>query len=210
MSALAIIYAGKWAPLVLLLVAGVLFLYRSIYAEVVGALPLNGGAYNALLNTTSQFRASIAACLTTLSYMTTAVISASEAMHYAHVVWPALPVINATIGLLAVFMLLTIIGITESAVVAIVIFIFHLCTLTLLLVFGMVHIFRYGLETLQLNFMTPTEGGLMMALFFGFAASLLGISGREQHVGFKIISEEYCSFYRVSSNVYGLWMRAQC
>jgi hypothetical protein len=32
-SALAIIHAGKWAPLVLLLVAGVLFLYRSIYAE---------------------------------------------------------------------------------------------------------------------------------------------------------------------------------
>jgi len=56
-SALAIIYAGKWAPLVLLLVGGVLFLYRSIYAEVVGALPLNGGAYNALLNTTSKYRA---------------------------------------------------------------------------------------------------------------------------------------------------------
>lgn len=57
--ALAIIYSGKWAPLVLLLVAGVLYLYRAIYAEVVGALPLNGGAYNALLNTTSKFRASI-------------------------------------------------------------------------------------------------------------------------------------------------------
>lgn len=59
-SALAIIYAGRWAPVVLLMVAGVLFLFRSIYAEVVGALPLNGGAYNALLNTTSKYRASIA------------------------------------------------------------------------------------------------------------------------------------------------------
>ena len=183
-SALAIIYAGKWAPLVLLLVAGVLFLYRSIYAEVVGALPLNGGAYNALLNTTSKYRASIAACLTILSYMATAVISASEAMHYTHVVWPGLPVLNATIGLLAVFMLLTIIGMTESAVVAIVIFIFHLSTLTLLLVFGTAYIYNHGLEILQLNFVAPTDGGLVTALFFGFAASLLGISGFESSANF--------------------------
>ena len=183
-SALAIIYAGKWAPLVLLMVAGILFLYRSIYAEVVGALPLNGGAYNALLNTTSKYRASIAACLTILSYMATAVISASEAMHYAHVVWTGLPVINATICLLAVFMVLTIIGITESAVVAVVIFIFHLSTLTLLLVLGSVYIFSHGLEILQLNLVAPTEGGLVTALFFGFAASLLGISGFESSANF--------------------------
>jgi hypothetical protein len=60
-SALAILYAGRWAPVVLLFVAVLLHLFRSIYGEVVGALPLNGGAYNALLNTTSKFRASIAA-----------------------------------------------------------------------------------------------------------------------------------------------------
>ena len=183
-SALAIIYAGKWAPLALILVAGVLFLYRSIYAEVVGALPLNGGAYNALLNTTSKFRASIAACLTILSYMATAVISASEAMHYTKVVWAGLPVINATIGLLAVFMVLTIIGITESAVVATAIFIFHLSTLTLLLVFGTTYIFTHGLEIMRLNFVAPAEGGLVTALFFGFAASLLGISGFESSANF--------------------------
>ncbi len=53
-SALAIIQAGQWAWLALLIVAAVLFLYRTIYAEVVGALPLNGGAYNALLNTTNK------------------------------------------------------------------------------------------------------------------------------------------------------------
>ena len=102
-SALAIIYAGRWAPLALLIVAGVLYLFRSIYAEVVGALPLNGGAYNALLNTTSKFKASIAACLTILSYMATAVISASEAMHYVHTIWHSLPVTSATIGVLAFF-----------------------------------------------------------------------------------------------------------
>ena len=118
-SALAIVYAGALAPIVLLLVAAVLFLFRSVYAEVVGALPLNGGVYNALLNTTSKFRASIAACLTILSYMATAVISASEAMHYAQTLWFGLPVIVATVFLLAIFMGLTILGISDSARVAI-------------------------------------------------------------------------------------------
>ena len=183
-SALAIIYAGRWAPLALLIVAGVLYLFRSIYAEVVGALPLNGGAYNALLNTTSKFKASIAACLTILSYMATAVISASEAMHYVHTIWQSLPVTGATIGVLAFFMLLTIIGIAESARVAIIIFIFHLSTLTLLLVMGIAFVVSHGLDTFNLNLATPVEGGLVMALFFGFSASLLGISGFESSANY--------------------------
>ena len=48
-SALAIIYVGQYAWIALLMVAAVLYLFRNIYGEVVGALPLNGGAYNALL-----------------------------------------------------------------------------------------------------------------------------------------------------------------
>ncbi len=183
-SSLAIIYAGKWAPLALLMVSGVLYIFRSIYAEVVGALPLNGGAYNALLNTTSKFRASIAACLTILSYMATAVISASEAMHYVHTMWPGLPVITATIGVLVFFTVLTITGIAESAGVAIVIFFFHLITLTLLLAAGGFYIYSNGLGTLHLNFSTPTKDGLLFALFFGFSASLLGISGFESSANF--------------------------
>jgi len=183
-SALAIIYSGRWAPLVLLMVAGVLYLYRTIYAEVVGALPLNGGAYNALLNTTSKFRASIAACLTILSYMATAVISASEGMHYLHTILPIFPVQTATIVLLAFFMVLSITGITESAVVAIIIFIFHLSTLVILLAAGGFFLFQNGLGVLHLNLSTPTEGGLGLALLFGFSASLLGISGFESSANF--------------------------
>jgi amino acid transporter len=183
-SALAIIYAGKWAPVSLLMVVGVLYLFRSVYAEVVGALPLNGGAYNALLNTTSKFRASIAASLTILSYMATAVISANEAMHYAHGLWSGLPIIGATVVLLALFMILTISGITESAGVAIVIFILHLTTLVILLLAGGWYVATHGLGTLTLNLETPSQGGLMTALFFGFAASMLGISGFESSANF--------------------------
>lgn len=108
------------------------FFSGGIYGEVVGALPLNGGAYNALLNTTSKQMASAAACLTILSYMATAVISANEAMHYLHSMAAMLPVKAATIALLAAFMGLALVGIGESAIVAVVIFITHLASLLLL------------------------------------------------------------------------------
>ena len=183
-SALAILYAGAWAPVVLLAVSFVLFLFRSIYAEVVGALPLNGGAYNALLNTTSKFRASVAACLTILSYVATAVISASEAMHYAKGLWAGLPVIESTVLLLAGFMGLTILGISDSARVAIAIFLIHLGTLALLGVVGVFGVLRHGATILEANLTTPPPVSIPHALFFGFSAALLGISGFESSANF--------------------------
>jgi amino acid transporter len=183
-SALAILQAGKWAWLVLLFVAGVLYLFRKIYSEVVGALPLNGGAYNALLNTTSKFLASLAACLTVLSYMATAVISANEAVHYAHSIWQALPLLTGTIVLLGLFMVLTSLGIQESSRVAVVIFLIHIFTLSLLILAGGFFVMTSGLDVLVSNFSLPTEGNLPRALLFGFAAAMLGISGFESSANF--------------------------
>ncbi len=184
-SALAIIYAGQYAWISLLMVGAVLFLFRKIYGEVVGALPMNGGAYNALLNTTSKTMASLAATLTILSYMATAVISANEAIHYAHSLLSAMPVIISTIGLLAVFMSLSIIGIGESSKVAIFIFIFHLTSLVLLSFFCGLYLFSNGFEVFNLNFnLAPKEGGILTALVFGFAAAMLGISGFESSANF--------------------------
>lgn len=164
-SAIAIGAAGKLAPIGLLIVAAMLFLFRKIYAEVVGALPLNGGAYNALLNTTSKSRASVAACLTILSYMATAVISAGEAMHYGANLMPFLNYSFfgfpgtwwATIALLGLFTGLTIMGISESASVAIGIFVTHLVTLTLLIIVGLCYIFfsETGTSTFQNNLDSP-------------------------------------------------------
>ncbi|MCM4169099.1 hypothetical protein KCTC52924_00135 [Arenibacter antarcticus] len=183
-SALAIVYAGQYAWISLLMVAGVLFLFRRIYGEVVGALPLNGGAYNALLNTTKKSTASLAASLTVLSYMATAVISASEAVKYAYSIWDVFPVVPVTIGLLAVFMGLVIIGISESSKVAVVIFIFHLFSLTLLCTFCIVFFVENGLDILLLNFRSPIKGSILNALFLGFSAAMLGISGFESSANY--------------------------
>ncbi|MBO2010516.1 APC family permease [Hymenobacter negativus] len=184
-SALAISYAGQYAWLALLVVGAVLFLFRRIYGEVVGALPLNGGAYNVLLNTTSKRNAALAASLTILSYMATAVLSANEAMHYLHTLWHGLPIIPATMGLLALFLALTILGMSESAIVAVIIFITHLTSLTLLVGVAVWYLATHGLHNLALNFQLPVKGGsILNALFFGFSAAMLGISGFESSANF--------------------------
>ncbi len=202
-SALAIAFAGQYAWVTLLIVAFVLFLFRKIYGEVVGALPLNGGAYNALLNTTSKSMASVAATLTLLSYMATAVISANEAIHYLHELIP-IPIIISTIVLLAIFASLTIMGITESAKVAIFIFLFHLSSLVILAGFILFYLFSNGFDTFIENWSRPLDqSSVWKAIFFGFAASMLGISGFESSANF-VEEQEKGVFPKTLRNMWGI------
>lgn len=184
-SALTIGFAGQYAWISLLIVALVLFLFRKIYGEVVGALPLNGGAYNVLLNTSSKKIASVAAILTVLSYMATAVISASEAMHYLHTIFHGLPIEAATIIVLVLFTILAIIGIGESAMVAVVIFAIHLLSLVLLVGASIYFVLSHGFDTFSLNWDMPINPkGIIYTLFLGFSVAMLGISGFESSANF--------------------------
>lgn len=183
-SALCIVYAGQYAFIALLIVGLVLFFFRKIYGEAVGALPLNGGAYNILLNTTSKGNASLAACLTILSYMATAVLSASEAMNYLHSVFPVFPVIIATMVLLTIFLFLTIGGISESATVSIIIFIIHLVVLLILICSAIYFVIVNGIEIAKINFHSPLKGSVSNAIFLGFSTAMLGITGFETSANF--------------------------
>ncbi len=183
-SALTIAYAGQYAFIALLMVSGVLFLFRKIYGEVVGALPLNGGAYNVLLNTTSKSNASVAACLTILSYMATAVISASEAMKYLHSIFSFIPVIIATMVVLTIFLILNISGISESSIVAIIIFVIHLSVMLLLIASAVYFVAVNGFDIANINFHAPLKGSLFTILFLGFSTAMLGISGFESSANF--------------------------
>ena len=183
-SAIAAAYAGAYTPIVLLMVAAVLYLYRSIYAEVGEALPLNGGAYNCLLNTTTKTKASLAACLTVLSYIATAVISAKVSVEYVHAVFPHFKIIPVTIAVLSLFAVLTIVGIGESAKVATFIFILHLTALTLLCVGGIYFIIMNP-QIASVNFwQIPASRPPWEALFLGFSVAMLGVSGFESSANF--------------------------
>ncbi|MCB9680718.1 MAG: APC family permease [Alphaproteobacteria bacterium] len=199
-SALCAAQAGVWAPVALAIVASVLYLFRRVYAEVGSALPLNGGTYTVLLNTTNKKLAAAAACLTLLSYVATAVISAGEAMHYAHNLWHGLNVFWSTIALLGLFALLNIVGITESAVVALGIFVFHILTLTVLVVTGTIAVVSDP-SLLSANWHVPPTHGIGHALFFGFAAAMLGISGFESSANF-IEEQEQGVFTKTLRNMW--------
>lgn len=182
-SALCAAQAGVYAPIALGIVAAVLYLFRKVYGEVGSALPLNGGTYTVLLNSTNKNLAAGAACLTLLSYVATAVISAGEAMHYAHNLWSGLDVFWATVALLGLFAGLNLLGITESAAVALGIFVLHMTTLTVLAVASGFALARDP-SLLAANWAAPSPDGLMHALFFGVAAAMLGISGFESSANF--------------------------
>eukprot|EP01113_Clastostelium_recurvatum_P019763 TRINITY_DN2335_c0_g1_i1.p1 TRINITY_DN2335_c0_g1~~TRINITY_DN2335_c0_g1_i1.p1 ORF type:complete len:712 (-),score=178.00 TRINITY_DN2335_c0_g1_i1:162-2249(-) len=181
--------AGIWTPVSLLLVCLVLYLFRKVYGEVGSALPLNGGAYNVLLNTTSKTIASLAACLTLISYVATAVVSATSATQYLAGPglweWLAPHIYYSPIALLGFFAALNMVGIGESAIVALIIFVVHMITL-LILVFasaGML-IYRNDWSIFMANWNAPSAHSVPYAIYFGFGAAMLGISGFETSSNF--------------------------
>ncbi len=211
LSGFAVTFAGIFAPFVLLAIAGVLYLYKKVYTEVVEALPVNGGAYNCLLNGTSKSLAAIAGIMTFLSYMATAVISGKVGIQYllgaieilnpnifeTFVLSREVTIMALTIGLLLIFAGLVISGLKDSAKVAAAIFILHLSVLTIFTLLSV-----YYISTHQFNFfftdiyaktsaLTIGEGSIIFAngkwldaLLLAFATSMLGITGFESSANF--------------------------
>jgi len=179
--------SGKLMPIPLLLVSCVLFFFRFIYEEVVTAIPLNGGTYNALLNTTSKRTAAVAACLSILAYVATGVVSATSGVRYLNI-QVGVPILGATIVLLGAFAVLSFIGIAESSRVATFIFLHHIVVLAILFVSCVVygiqnpHVFRDNMHVglPEVDFAgSMLDGNVFTAIFFGFGASMLGITGFE-------------------------------
>jgi amino acid transporter len=80
---------------------------------------------------------------------------------------------------------LTIGGVTESARVAIGIFLFHLASFVLLSGFIIFFLLNNGIGLFIDNWHFPTTGGsITNAIFLGFAASMLGVSGFESSANF--------------------------
>lgn len=185
-SGIAITVSGIYAPFILLGIGAVLLLYRGVYREVVESLPVNGGTYNALLNGTSKNIAATAGVLTILSYIATCVISGKTAVEYLGTIMN-IPVIPVTIGVLALFAMLVISGVKDSAKIAIGIFFLHLLTLTTFVVIG-VYFLLHNPNQFQFNFnqtqLLLQDQSLLIIIFLGFSSSLLGVSGFESSADF--------------------------
>ncbi len=80
---------------------------------------------------------------------------------------------------------LTIAGVSESAKVAIAIFLFHLGSFVILSGFISYFLINNGFAPFIENWQFPTTGGsITNAIFLGFAASMLGVSGFESSANF--------------------------
>jgi len=196
-SGISIGICGVYAPIILLIVGLLLFIYKGVYREVVETLPINGGAYNVLLNGTSKKVAATAGILTVLAYVATSVISSRSAVEYLTTVFdlPNLnlgfitlsPIVWISVLILLFFTFLIINGVKDSAKVATVIFGFHLITLISFVVLGFIFIatnpsqFSVNIQHTQNLF---SDKSLILVLFLGFSASLLGMSGFESSANF--------------------------
>jgi len=195
--------AGIWAPFGAIFAAMTLWLFRWVYTEAVTALPFNGGIYNILLNTLDSKRvAALAATLTMLSYMATAVVSALSAGSYLQSIIDDSKqdpmeegnhTIPVAISLIVCFCLLKLCGISESANVAACMFTFHLATMAVLMTVGFVAIvrprgilpFEMVVENLQANFKFTGGGSrLSQRVVLGFSNAMLGVSGFESSANF--------------------------
>ncbi|KAF0689768.1 Aste57867_18811 [Aphanomyces stellatus] len=205
--------AGVMAPVAFVIVSLVLYMYRFVYDEVVTAIPLNGGAYNALLNTTSKRFAAVAACMSILCYTATAVISATTAVNYLAVKATTLPIVGTSVGLLGLFAILMLIGIKESSIVAFAMFVLHIMTLSILVVVCLIHTIKHP-ETLKHNYTNITypdvnymgatiTGTLGTALFFGFGAAMLGVTGFETSANF--VEEQKPGVFGKTMRVRNMW-----
>ena len=199
-SGIAILFAGIYAPYVFIAVAAVLFLYKHVYTEVVEALPLNGGAYNCLLNASSKSFAAVAGVMTILSYVATSVISAKTASEYLHTLIHSVPVMPLTAGIIIAFAVLTALGVKDSAKVAIGIFVFHLFTLTIFITLGLMSLINNGWGELPGNLLATnnlfSQDIPIKMIFFAFAASLLGVSGFESSSNF--VEEQERGVFRLT------------
>ncbi|KAJ3145853.1 hypothetical protein HDU86_000620 [Geranomyces michiganensis] len=176
----SIVVAGQYAPISLLLVCIVVFIYRFIFAEL-GAVPLNGGVYSLLLVGSTKLVAAAAAVCLILDLGAAAVVSAATASNYANGQWEIGNVYVLTIAVLVAFALLALAGVKDSANVSLVIFWIHLATMIALMVASVVHWIRHGSDVLRDNWNAPSPtGSVPLDIFNGFCLGMLGFTGMEQ------------------------------
>lgn len=85
-----------------------LFFFKKVYSEVVTAIPVNGGTYNVMLNTSTKKVAAFVACLSILSYVATAIVSAFDSILYLALIWPSVGTApNCSIAIICLVMCAT-------------------------------------------------------------------------------------------------------
>ena len=170
--------SGAYSVITSLLVVFILYCYRFIYAEAVTALPMNGGTFNVLCHTTSKRVASYIACLSIISYVSTGTVSAVEAVEYLQNLIPSINSNLFVVGILLIFMIANLFGLSESAKISSGILIIHLISMFILILCSIIWLFNNGFDIYSFNY-NNSQYNFFESIFYGLAWGILGISGYE-------------------------------
>ncbi|OAD04682.1 hypothetical protein MUCCIDRAFT_139963, partial [Mucor lusitanicus CBS 277.49] len=203
-----VVQSGKYAPISMLLVALLMYPMKRIITEVATAMPLNGGTYNAMLNSTTKTTAAVAACFSILDYLATCVVSASTASAYlaAEVVLPSnLTPFVITIIILIGFSMICLLGLRESSTLTLSIFTMHAVTMAVVMVTSVIMWGKGGSQTLIDNWTRipdPEGSNPAQLIFNGLCIGLLGVTGFESAENY-IEDLKPGTFPKVMNNMFG-------
>jgi amino acid transporter len=195
---------GYFAPVIIAIVCGLMWFFKSTYQEGCSASPFNGGAYMMVLQTVGRRTAMIVGALTILSYLATAAVSALSGAYYIDsfdniMNWPVHSIVAVAIIPVVLFGLLNIIGIKEPAMI-----VFFIATFHFLLLLGMDFYGGYLLATTPGIDITKVFRGAVNVpapnLLHGFAAAFLGITGFESAA--QIVEQLKTPTWRTLQRVY--------
>lgn len=175
-------YVGYLAPLMILAVCLLMWLFKMTYEEGCATSPFNGGAYMMVLQTVGRRMAMVVGSLTILSYLATAAVSAVSGAIYLDSFdnlnnLPMQDIISIAIAPVVFFGFLNMIGIKEPAKIVLAVAIFHFSLLLVMDVWGLSMAFSTGAD-----FSRVFQGAGQISpinMMQGFAAAFLGITGFE-------------------------------
>ncbi|KAL5497753.1 hypothetical protein ACEPAH_2684 [Sanghuangporus vaninii] len=175
--------AGVYSPISLLIATSTLFLWRPIIEELTSAFAISGTNYTYLINSSTKSVALVGGALALLDYSTTSVVSAATASEYvAGETSLPYPICVGTI-LFAIFpLVISLLGLRESARTAFGILTLHMATMIGLTIAALVAWIRHGNSIIHSNWIEGQPGsssGIAHQIFNGVCLGMLGMTGFE-------------------------------
>ncbi|KAI5116511.1 hypothetical protein M0805_001866 [Coniferiporia weirii] len=175
--------AGAYSPISLLIATSTLFLWRPIVEDLTSAFLISGSNYAYLINVTSKNVALAGGVLTLLDYATTVVVSASTASVYiSGEINLSYPLYVGTLIVVILPLIISLLGLKESARVALAILSFHMATMVALVLASMVAWIKNGNAIIRDNWISNQPGspsGTLRQIFDGLCLGMLGMTGFE-------------------------------
>jgi len=205
-SALTVVFAGKYAWISILIVGIIFFLYKKMYSNISDYYLFNGGVYNISFLNSGKLVSIFTAIISLLTFLTITTISVSESTSYLGGIIPDLPNDFYSIVLVSIIFIFSLIGVKITSKFSVLILIVFLLTILIVFGFGFFFLFENGFETLFLNFnSTSTQTSPLYAIILGFTNSIIVISGLESASNY--VEQQQKNIYKkVFNNIWLLFI----